>query len=354
MPLWALILYTAGVLFLILCLKYFTIVTAPLLFAFIIAYLVNPLVNFLEKKLRFSRGIIAAVLMVSLLFVLVFLLVSLFPYLTDQVESAAVKFPELLEKFSQKVKVFSNYISDNFSEYVGSVDIMGSVEVMIGKVFTNLSKVLAAAFSSLYSILLALLYLVFIPLISYYFIKDYKKIQKSFFGLVPLRIKTTVINKVERMDELFSSFIRGQAIVVLILAVLYSIGLSIVGLPFAILIGIAAGIGDIIPYFGTIVGFILSLIVGFAHFQSGQKVLLVVLVFVIVKGTENWFLYPKIVGKEVGLHFVWVLVSIIIFGNLFGFWGLLLAIPASAGFKMFANDLVKFYKNSKFFTKEGK
>lgn len=154
------------------------------------------------------------------------------------------------------------------------------------------------------------------------------------------------------MNRILSSFIRGQAIVVMILAILYSIGLSLIGLPFPVLIGIFSGLGDIIPYMGTIVGFIISLVIGIAYFQSIEKLLLVVLVFAIVKGSENWFFYPKIVGREVGLHFVWVLVSIILFGRIFGFWGLLIAIPASAGFKVFLTDLVEYYKQSAFFKKK--
>jgi predicted PurR-regulated permease PerM len=153
------------------------------------------------------------------------------------------------------------------------------------------------------------------------------------------------------MDVILSSFIRGQAIVVLILAVLYSVGLSLIGLPFSVLIGVMAGIGDIIPYLGTVIGFIVSIIVGFTSFQSYERILLIVLVFVIVKGTENWFFYPKIVGREVGLHFVWVLIAIVVFGHLFGFWGLLVAIPSSAGFKVYINDLIKYYKKSRFFKK---
>jgi len=351
-PLLALIFYTTAILFLILSLKYVTVLSAPILISFVVAYLFNPFVNFLEKKTRFSRGAIAAILMVTLVFVVVLLLTNLFPYVFDQVKTAAVKFPELLNTFSEKARILNTYITDHFSDYVGDINIMGKIEEMIGDLFTNLSQVLGAAFTSIYSIMLVLLYLVFIPLFSYYFVKDYKKIQKFIFGLIPVRFKSRVIKRVEKMDELLSSFIRGQAIVVLILAALYSAGLSLIGLPFSIIIGVVAGIGDIIPYFGTIIGFIISLVIGFAHFQSIEKMLLIFLVFAIVKGSENWFFYPKIVGKEVGLHFVWVLLSIIIFGNLFGFWGLLIAIPASAGFKMFFNDLVVYYKTSEFFNKE--
>ena len=249
------------------------------------------------------------------------------------------------------MQVISEYITKNFSEYVGQIDLMGKVEEMISSGLTDLSQIMVAAFSSIYSIVLTLLYIVFVPLFSYYFLKDYRKIQRSFFDLIPFRYKEKTIIRIERLDEILSSFIRGQAIVVLILAALYALGLSLIGLPFAILIGVFAGLGDIIPYFGTVIGFLLSLIVGFTHYDSVEKVFLIFLVFLIVKGTENWFFYPKIVGKEVGLHFVWVLMSIIVFGKVFGFWGLLVAIPAAAGFKMYVKDLIDCYRNSHFFKK---
>jgi predicted PurR-regulated permease PerM len=351
-PLVALIVYTLMGMCLILSLKYLTLLSAPIFFSFIIAYLFNPVVNYLEKKTPLSRGVTAGLLMITFVFIIIFLLINLFPYVVDQVKYAAEKFPQVLGKFSTKVKGISDYITNNFPEYVGQVDLMAKIEEMISNMLTNLSQILATAFSSLFSFIITLIYLVFIPLFSYYFIKDYRKIQQAFFNLIPFRFKEKAILNIERMDDILSSFIRGQAIVVLILAVLYSLGLSLIGLPFAVLIGIFAGIGDIIPYFGTVVGFIVSLIVGFTSFESTEKVLLIVLIFAIVKGSENWFFYPKIVGKEVGLHFVWVLMSIIIFGKLFGFWGLLVCIPTAAGFKMYVKDLIIYYRNSPFYKKE--
>jgi predicted PurR-regulated permease PerM len=351
-PLTAFIIYTAMVLILILSLKYITMLAAPVFFSFVIAYLFNPVVGVLEKKTHMPRGVIAGLLMITLVFLLVFLLVNLLPYGADQVKNAAVKFPEILNKFSQKIKVIGDYITQNFPGYAGKINPMGKIEEMLTNALTNLSTILVAAFSNLYSILLTLLYVVFIPLISYYFIKDTKKIRKTLFGLVPLRYKERVIQRVEQMDVILSSFIRGQAIVVLILAVLYSVGLSLIGMPFAVLIGVMAGIGDFIPYLGTVIGFIVSIIIGLASFHSYERILLIVLVFLIVKGSENWFFYPKIVGRKVGLHFVWVLIAIVVFGHSFGFWGLLVAIPSSAGFKMYINDLVKYYKNSNFFKRE--
>jgi predicted PurR-regulated permease PerM len=350
-PLVALIGYSLTVLLVILSLKHATVLSAPVFFSFVIAYLFNPLVDYLERKTHMSRGLSSGIAMVTLVFLFIFLLVNLFPYVVNQVKLAADKFPQTLQEFSEKMKVVSTYITKNFSKYVGDIDLMGTIEQMFKNLLTDLSSIMVAAFSSLYSLLISILYLVFIPLISYYFIKDSRKIKRTFFGLIPTRYKEQVITRMEKMDGILSSFIRGQAIVVMILAVLYSLGLSLIGLPFAILIGLVAGFGDIIPYFGTIVGFIISMIVGFTHYESIETLFLVLLVFAIVKGTENWFFYPKIVGREVGLHFVWVLVAIVLFGKIFGFWGLLVCIPAAAGFKVHVDDLVRYYKRSKFFKK---
>ncbi|MCP5051398.1 MAG: AI-2E family transporter [bacterium] len=351
-PVFALIGYILTVLVVIFSLKHITILAAPVFFSFVIAYLFNPVVNYLDKRTPLTRSMVSALMMITFVFLVIMLLINLFPYVVDEVKLAADKFPETLEKFSDKVKDASNYITKNFSKYVGNFDLMGKIELMLSNALTDLSTIMVAAFSSLYSVLLTLLFLVFIPLISYYFLKDTRNIQRSFFGLIPTRYKEKVIQRVEQMDMILSSFIRGQAMVVFILAILYSVGLSIIGLPFAILIGVMAGIGDIIPYFGTVVGFLVSLVVGLAHYDSMDKLLLIALVFVIVKGTENWYFYPKIVGKEVGLHFVWVLVSIVVFGQLFGFWGLLVCIPAAAGLKVHIRELVDYYKESHFFKKE--
>ncbi len=352
-PLIALLVYTLFVLLIILSLKYLTLLAAPLFFSFVIAYLFNPVVNYMERVTPLSRGSAAGLLMLGVVLVMTLLIVNLFPYVIDQVKLAADKFPQMLGKFSEKVKVVSDYMTRHFSDYVGKIDLMGHIEQMFAGWLKDLSNIMVAAFDSIYSFLITLLYLVFIPLFSYYFLKDSYKIRRAMFDLIPFRYKARMLRRIEQLDGILSSFIRGQAIVVLILAVLYSAGLSVISLPFAILIGVFAGIGDIIPYFGTVFGFLVSLIVGFTHYDSPEKVFLILLVFAIVKGSENWFFYPKIVGKEVGLHFVWVLLSIIIFGKSFGFWGLLVAIPTAAGFKIYIGDLINYYKNSQFFKKEG-
>jgi predicted PurR-regulated permease PerM len=350
-PLIALIGYMLSVTVIILCLKYITLIAAPIFFSFIIAYLFTPVVDFWEKR-HIHRGITAALIMIGLIIFFIVLMMILFPYVVEELKKASDRFPQTLSQFYAKVKIISDYITKNFSEYVGNFDLVGKIEKMISNSLNNISNILVSAFSSIYSILITILYVVFIPLVSYYFLKDERQIQRSFFSIIPLRSKDQVIQKLDKMNNILSAFIRGQAIVVLILILFYCVGLSLIGLPFGILIGVIAGVGDFIPYFGTVLGFILSLIVGVAHFESFEKLLLIVLVFVMVKGSENWFFYPKIVGKKVGLHFLWVLAAIVFFGNIFGFWGLVVAIPSAAGLKMHLDDLIKYYKNSHFFKKE--
>lgn len=351
-PVVAFLIYIILTLALILGLKYLTLFTAPLFFSLIIAYLFIPLVNRLERKTHFPRAGITSVLMILVVVVTVLITVIIFPYVLQQVENAAEKFPTIMERFSEKGRVINDYIVRKFSPYIGTFDLMGKIEGMIGQMRTSLSNSIIMLFSSLYSIIITILYLVFVPLFAYYFIKDYRKILHAIFELIPHRFKDISYKKINQLHEIFSAFIHGQAIVVVILALLYSIGLSLIKLPFSILIGVFSGLGDIVPYFGTIVGLIISLIVGLANYDPIEKVFLILLVFGLVKGSENWFFYPKIVGKEVGLHFLWVVVAIIIFGKLFGFWGLLVAIPVSAGLKTFIEDMVLYYKNTYFFKKE--
>jgi len=349
--LYALVVYTFIILGTIMSLKYIPLLSAPVFFSIIIAYLFNPIADYFEKVTKFSRGLISGILILILVFIFVFLIINLFPYLVDQVQNAAQKLPEIVKKFSKNIKWFGEYLTKHFSDYIGDFDIMGNISEWINNSLSGLSKFLLTAFSSLYGVLLTLTYLVLIPLFSFYFIKDQKKIEKTFFELLPHKYRWRTKRKLIRIDRILSSFIRGQAIVILILSVLYSIGLTLIGLPFSILIGVFAGLGDIIPYFGTVVGFTISMIIGFVHFNSIKELLLIALVFIIVKGSENWFFYPRIVGRKVGLHFVWVLISIIVFGQFFGFWGLLFAIPSSAVFKVFINDLIYYYKGSEFYKK---
>lgn len=349
MPLIILVVYSVLVLLVVYLLKNFSLIAAPIFFAAVVAYLFTPVVNWIERKTRVRRWLVTAVLLLLLIVAVTLILANLFPYAIDQTRKAADKLPQVIEDFKGQATGLGNYLRRKFPDYVGKFDLMTEIESSIRNFFAHFSNFLVDAFSNIYSMVVTLLYMILLPLFSYYFIKDSRRIRDSLVSLIPASREKHVVEKARQINRVLGSFVRGQAIVVLILIVLYSAGLLILDVPFAVIIGIFAGLGDIIPYFGTIVGLIVSVLVSLVHFQSPDKIVLICVLFALVKGSENWFFYPKIVGREIGLHFLWVLISLIFFGQLFGFWGLVIAIPSAAVFKVFLSDLVLYYKHSDYF-----
>ncbi len=158
--------------------------------------------------------------------------------------------------------------------------------------------------------------------------------------------------KVKKVNDVVSTFVRGQLIISLGLAIAYSIGLSLIKLPFAILVGIISGLGDIVPYLGTLFGVLLSVIIAGFYFHSLKAIFLVLLVFAIIKIVEDWLIYPKLIGDRVGIHPLIIILIIIFAGEYFGITGMILAIPFAGVLKIFLYDVYKWYKRSFLFNKE--
>ncbi|MCK4888393.1 MAG: AI-2E family transporter, partial [Candidatus Aminicenantes bacterium] len=216
--LYALLLYMLIILCTILSLKHIPLLSAPIFFSIIIAYLFNPIADYFEKITKFSRGLISGVLILILVFVFTFLIINLFPYLVDQVQSAAQKLPGIIKKFSDSIRGFGEYLTKNFSDYIGDFDLMEKISEWLNDSLSGLSQFLLTAFSSLYGILLAFVYLILIPLFSFYFIKDQRKIEKTFYSLLPIKYRWRMKRKLLKIDKILSAFIRGQVIVIIILA----------------------------------------------------------------------------------------------------------------------------------------
>lgn len=343
--------YTLLVVSGLMALRHAGILFVPLFAGFVFAFLLTPLQRYLLKWTRYREGVCSAVIVLALFLALMAVLIPLIPYLLSKISAAAERLPETLSQFSSRVQVFNQYLNRNYPDYVGKVDLMSQIEQVIQTTLGKVSDNFFNLFSSLYGVILLLAYGVLVPLFTFFLLRDYQKIKGFIFSLIPLRLEGYFKNKLQRFNRILAAYIRGQSIVVIVLCILYSIGLSLIGLPFPVVIGVFAGLGDIIPYFGTIVGLTFSLIIGIVHFYTIKQTLLILLVFGVIKGAENWFIYPKIVGFRVGLPFAWALLSFIAFGKLFGFWGLLVAVPCSAGFKLFLQDVFTHYRESRYFRK---
>ena len=171
-------------------------------------------------------------------------------------------------------------------------------------------------------------------------------IARALLALVPIAYQQVVVERVTEVDRAISSFVRGQLVIALILAAINAIGLMILDVPFGLGIGLIAGLANMIPYMALVVGLVPALALAWAEHQEVIRLLGVVAVFGGAQALEGMFLSPRILGRSVNLHPVWVLLSIIAGGSFFGFVGMLVAVPVAASIQVFARHWLEIYRNS--------
>ena len=193
--------------------------------------------------------------------------------------------------------------------------------------------------------------LVLTPVVTFYMLVDWEKMVATVDSLVPLRHRQTVRELARQIDAALAGFLRGQSLVCLFLGAWYGIGLSLIGLNFGLLIGISAGFLSFIPYVGSLTALVLSAVVAIVQGWPEWRLLAMALAVV---GTgqflEGNVLSPKLVGGSVGLHPVWLIFALLAFGSLFGFTGLIVAVPVAAAVGVILRFAVKRYRESKLYT----
>jgi predicted PurR-regulated permease PerM len=195
----------------------------------------------------------------------------------------------------------------------------------------------------------SLIGLLVIPVITYYALIEFDKVKAWFFELVPVQYQQVVDAKLSMIDALIAGFIRGQLIVAVLLGILYAVGFSLIGIDMAIGIGMIAGMLGIIPYVGSAVALALAAGLCLLQYGVGLQLLLVVGWYALVQTLEGLFLTPRIVGQSVGIHPVAVIVGLLIGGDLLGFLGLIVAVPATAIIQVFAKELLETYRSSELY-----
>jgi predicted PurR-regulated permease PerM len=199
----------------------------------------------------------------------------------------------------------------------------GDIVKWLGRFATGLVTQLEAL-ANLMSLLLIT------PIVSFYLLRDWDDLVAKVDSWLPRAHLETIREQFREIDRTLAGFLRGQVTVCLILGAFYGIGLSLVGLDFGFIIGFATGLISFVPFFGMLIGFVVGLALAFAQFDSWLSIGLVAAVFVAGQVIEGNFLTPKMVGERVGLHAVWVIFALLACGALFGFVGVLLAVPLAA------------------------
>lgn len=318
-------------------------VLLPFVLGGAIAYFLDPLADRLEEA-GFSRptatGIIAVV--ATVLFVIVALLVI--PTLVSQ----AVELINIAPKLFQDLQTF---LTERFPSLIEPDSTLRQSLATVGETIQSRGgELLNTVLSSALSIVNMVVLVVVVPVVAVYLLVDWDNMIAGVDELLPRDHAPVIRRLAGEVDKTLSSFVRGMGTVCLILGTYYAVALMLVGLQFGLVVGFVAGILTFIPYVGAIVGGLLA--IGLALFQFWGEwwwIVAVAVIFQIGQVAEGNFLTPKLVGKSVGLHPVWLILALSVFGSLFGFVGMLVAVPVAAALGVLARFGIEQYRDSRLY-----
>jgi predicted PurR-regulated permease PerM len=356
---WQIGFWIGTFLLLVLSLWLFSGVLLPFAAAFALGYLLNPVVDRLER-LGFNR--LGATLLITVCFVLV--LVPILILIGPVVWRQLVSFIEALPAYAVKLEELISAETARFERAYGGIlmdkfGLGGNAGAQLATATNDLVVEAAQWAASFLKSLLTggaalinlLSLLVVTPVVTFYMLLDWHKMIATIGGLVPLRQRETVRALACEIDIALAGFLRGQALVCLFLGAWYGIGLSLIRLNFGLLIGITAGILSFIPYVGSLTALVLSSAVAIVQSWPQWKLLAMSLGVVFIgQFLEGNILSPKLVGASVGLHPVWLIFALLAFGKLFGFTGLITAVPIAATAGVIMRFAVRRYRESNLYT----
>jgi len=333
---------------------------APVLTPFVLsaglAFLGDPLVDRLERlkffKWRVNRTVAVLIVFLLISAALVLCLLVFLPLLRDQVERLIVRAPEMLEWI---VHTALPWVQAKLGLSAFSLDAGSLLEALKSywkEVSTAVLGMAGTVSRGGQMVMTWLMNLVLVPVVTFYLLRDWDKLVDGIRTLIPRNIEPVVSTLFRQIDEVLGAFIRGQLMVMLALGLIYSLGLWAVGLDIALIIGMTAGLLSIVPYLGTLVGLAAALIAAIFQFQDVIHPVLVLLVFGIGQSMEGMVLTPKLVGDRVGLHPVAVIFAVLAGGQLFGFLGILLALPVASALNVLVAYMHARYRESNIYLKE--
>jgi predicted PurR-regulated permease PerM len=293
-----------------------------------VAYFLDPVCDRLEKW-GCSRTLATALVTIAFALMIVLALLLIVPLLLDQLTSFINSLPALVERAHQRLLPLYENLRLRFD--LPAIDDLGAMlRSRLGSAFVFVTQTVQGVVSG-GAALANLLSLIFItPVVTFYLLRDWDLVIARMDNLLPRDYAETIRVQARAIDTTLAGFIRGQATVCLVLGVFYAIALMAVGLPFGLVIGMMAGLLTFIPYVGCLTGFVVSMAIALASFEGWHGPATVAGIFIVGQVMEGNFLTPKLVGDRVGLHPVWIIFALLAGGALFGFVGLLLAVPVAA------------------------
>lgn len=312
-------------------------VIMPFVYSLVFAYLLDPIVDFFERK-----GI-KRVLSVIIVYLIIITLVLFFsfviaPRLVKDVKVLLESLPQYSMQIQNMVKGFQDsYMNSNLPNGVKLV-----IDENILGVQDMLSSSLQSVMDSVVSVFTKIVYFILVPVIVFYLLKDAAYFKKQAILFLPTRHRNKAILLFRDIDNAFGRYIRGQITIAIFVGILTTAALVVLQVKYGVFLGLFAGLANVIPYFGPIIGLIPTVI--FALFDSPVKALYAAGAFILIQQIESGILTPKIIGESVGVHPVYVILSLFIGGQVLGIAGMILAVPILAAVKLTIRHLIRYIK----------
>ncbi|MEX0963510.1 MAG: AI-2E family transporter [Pseudohongiellaceae bacterium] len=323
-------------------------VLTPFVLGMTIAYLLNPVVIWLEK-LKLSRTLAVLALLTLFFLTITVLLLLLIPPLYRELMQLAEQAPAYLQALIERLQPYLNLAQQEIAEQNLDQNILATLQNNVSNAFNFGSGVMSGLLTGGQAIIGFLSLLILTPLVAFYMMREWKALTGTIDELIPRHNYDEIKNLLNQIDGKISGFVRGQLLVALLLGILYAVALSIAGLDFGILIGLTAGFLSIIPLFGSAVGLVVSIAVAWFQATEITYVLTIAAIFIVGQLLEGNVITPKLLGGSVGMHPLWILFSIMAGALLFGILGMMIAVPVAAALGVLLSFALHRYKASSYY-----
>lgn len=322
-------------------------VLMPFVAGMAIAYLLDPLADRLER-LRFPRWLAATVVLMVFFLVLVVVVVLLVPIIEAQI----LQFVETLPAYRQELEAFVAPLYEALRSQVAEQDLTElrtAIGNYAGDVMGWVGSIAGGIWRGGMAVIDVISLLVITPIVAFYLLRDWDKMVARVDSYLPRPSVGTLRGLAAEVDRTLAGFIRGQGTVCVILGTFYAVSLAIAGLNFGIVVGLLAGLISFIPYVGSISGFVAAMAIALVQFDGWVMWLIIAGIFLFGQAVEGNILTPRLVGGSVGLHPVWVMFALLAGASLFGFTGILIAVPVAAVIGVLIRFGLRQYTRSHYF-----
>ena len=344
--------WVVGVVLTLLAIYLLKNVLLPFLIGFALAYLLDPVVDRMQA-MGVRRGIAAAFIIISFFGVAILVFVLLYPMLSTQVVALVERLPRAFASLQNLVQPYIDEFMKGFQP--GGGGDIGATVAKIGETGVGIAtEIVNRIWSGGVAIVNLASVILITPVVAFYLLRDWDAIVARIDSWLPRSQLHTIRMQMRLIDQALAGFVRGQTLVCLISGTLYAVGWTAVGLDFGLVLGLVTGLLSFIPYVGAFIGISVAMIIGVGQFWPDFMTLGLVLgVYLVAQAFEGTFIAPRLVGRNVGLHDLWIIFALFAGGSLFGFVGVLLAVPAAAALGVVLRFALARYLESPYYLGRG-